>query len=399
MPPTVRSKTVTSVRSAPLLVPAGPPPAPPLRACVISADARPNARLVWEAIEERVGSPAGPVSWNWTDAWLNHYGDAVAHQFVVAERHGEPHGIALVTTGVGGGGRAPPPPPGPPARRPRVRGRLRPRTLHLGTAGEPYGTGVFVEGNRLVALPRTRDEFARLLAEHLAADPRWDRLLLDGMPPDDAAALLRRFPRANVTTEECPVADLTGDADILDRLSSSRRKRIKATLKAFGPLQLEWAEDAPTARAFLDELIDLHTASWQRRGEPGAFAAPRFAAFHREAVQRMVPKGEAAIVRITRDDETVGVLYGLIAGRRLLFYQGGLRDYEDNRLRAGQASHVLFMRACQAHGLAEYDFLAPPARYKLELATDARTLVWAEVDRTRWRTRLSQAGRRVRPEG
>jgi CelD/BcsL family acetyltransferase involved in cellulose biosynthesis len=56
----------------------------------------------------------------------------------------------------------------------------------------------------------------------------------------------------------------------------------------------------------------------------------------------------------------------------------------------------MFMRACRERGLTAYDFLAPAARYKLELATDTTTLAWAEVDRTRWRTRASHGARRVR---
>jgi CelD/BcsL family acetyltransferase involved in cellulose biosynthesis len=303
----------------------------------------------------------------------------VDHRFAVAERDGEVCGVALLSTG--------------------ARSRLRPRTLHLGTAGEPRGTGVFVEGNGLVARPADRAAFAALLAEEIDADPGWDRLLLDGVPPDDAERVLERWPHARVRVEHCPVADLTAGDDVLAALSASRRRRLRATLRAFGELTLEWATGGAEAVAFLDELIDLHRRQWLSRGQPGAFATPRFTAFHRDAVRRMVPEGNAAVVRVRRGDETVGCLYGLIAGTRLLFYQGGLRSYDDNRLRAGQASHVLFMRACRERGLTTYDFLAPAARYKLELATDTETLAWAEVDRTRWRTRASSGARRLRRVG
>lgn len=318
------------------------------------------------------------MSWAWTDSWLAHYGDVVGHRFVVAERDGEPRGIALLSSG--------------------ARSPLRPRTLHLGTAGEPRGTGVFVEGNRLLAVPEERAAFAGLVADAIEADSGWDRLMLDGVPPEDAEPLLERWPQATVRYDHCPVTDLTGD-DVLAALSSSRRRRLRATLRAFGPLTLDWASDATEASAILEELIDLHQRHWQARGEPGAFASPRFAAFHRDAIRRLVPQGNAAIVRVRRGSETVGCLYGLVAGTRLLFYQGGLRSYDDNRLRSGQASHLLFMEACRERGLTTYDFLAPATRYKLELATDTATLAWAEVDRTRWRTRASQGARRLRRGG
>jgi CelD/BcsL family acetyltransferase involved in cellulose biosynthesis len=362
-------------------VPATPPHAPAtltsaLRLHLLPRHDHRGARRAWRALETAIGAPLGPVSWAWTDAWLTHYGDVVEHRFAVAERDGEVCGVALLTAG--------------------ARSRLRPRTVHLGTAGEPRGTGVFVEGNRLVARPADRAAFAALLAEAIDADPNWDRLMLDGVPPDDADELLRRWPQARVRVEHCPVTDLTTGDDVLAALSSSRRRRLRATLRAFGDLTLEWAANGAAAVAFLDELIELHQRQWRDRGQPGAFAAPRFAAFHRDVVHRLVPEDNAAVVRVRRGTETVGCLYGLISGSTLLFYQGGLRSYDDNRLRAGQACHLMFMRACRERGLTAYDFLAPAARYKLELATDTTTLVWAEVDRTRWRTRASHGARRVR---
>lgn len=349
---------------------------PPLRLRTLSRHEYHEAGRAWRAIEAGIGMPLGMASWAWTDTWLAHYGDLVNHRFVLAERAGAPRAIALLTCG--------------------ARSPLRPRTRHVGTAGEPRGAGVFVEDNQLVALPEERDAFGELLAAEIAADAGWDRLRLDGVPPEDAARLLQRWPDAHVELEECPITDLSGDGDVLERLSGSRRRRIRATLRAFGPLELEWATDAAQAVDFLDELIALHQQDWQSRGEQGAFAAERFTAFHRAVVQRLVPVGGAAVVRVRRDRETVACLYGVVSGSRMLFYQSGLRSYEDNRLRAGQAGHVLFMRACQQRGLTEYDFLAPAARYKLELSTGVTTLAWVEIDRQRWRTRLSLAARRLR---
>jgi CelD/BcsL family acetyltransferase involved in cellulose biosynthesis len=362
-------------------VPATPSPtltglASALRLRLLTQHERREAGRVWRALESRLGLPLGPASWAWTDSWLTHYGDVVGHRFAIAERGGEPRGIALLCTG--------------------SRRALRPRRLHLGTAGEPHGTGVFVEANRLVAVPEDRDAFAALLADAIDADRGWDRLCLDGVPPEDAEPLVARWPEARVQVEHCPVTDLTGGSDVLDALSSSRRRRLRATLRAFGPLELEWATDGDEAQALLNELIELHQRHWRARGERGAFSAPRFAAFHRDVVGRLVPSGGAAVVRVRRGSETVGCLYGLIAGTRLLFYQGGLRSYDDNRMRAGQASHLLFMRACRERGLTAYDFLAPATRYKLELATDTSPLVWAEIDRRRWRTGGSRVVRRLR---
>jgi CelD/BcsL family acetyltransferase involved in cellulose biosynthesis len=167
-------------------------------------------------------------------------------------------------------------------------------------------------------------------------------------------------------------------------------------LKAFGELECDWADGTEEGQAILDELIDLHQRRWTDTGSPGAFASARVVAFHRALVERLLPQGRAALVRVRRGTETVGCLYGLIDDDRLLFYQSGLRSYEDNKLRAGVAGHVCFMRACRERGLAVYDFLAPAVRYKQDLSGRADRLVWAEIERRTWRTGLRQLARRLR---
>jgi CelD/BcsL family acetyltransferase involved in cellulose biosynthesis len=363
--------TLASVPEAPL---AGDPSELEVR--VLPATSRAQAAAIWSGAAAAGWGATGFASWTWTQTWLERFGDIVDHRFVVATRDGEPRAIALVTAGAGRG--------------------WRPRTAHVGTAGEPRGSGVFVERNHIVADPRDRTAFLGLLGEELDRDPRWDRLLLDGLDPDDARALAARWPGAAVTTEECPITDLPLSGDVLDGLTSSRRRRARATLRAFGDLDVEWAQDADQARDIFAELIALHQSHWTARGAAGAFSDERFTAFHRDYVQAAVPAGEAALVRVRRGDETVGCLYGLIDDRRLRFYQGGLRGYDDNRLRSGLAAHVCFMRACAARGITQYDFLAPATRYKLELATRTEDLAWIEVERGGWRTRASRIARRVR---
>jgi CelD/BcsL family acetyltransferase involved in cellulose biosynthesis len=347
---------------------------------VLPGTALAEAQAHWTALERALGgAPALSCSWAWTETWLQHYADVVEPRFLVGEADGEPRAIALVTRAPGG--------------------PLRPRTLHLGTAGEPRGSSVFVERNRLLVAPAERAAFATALMDALAAEGGWDRLRLDGLHPEDAAALLAGAGSglpATIEEQECPVADLRAGDDVLDALSSSRRQRIRRTLKAFGALEVDWARDAEEAQAILDELIALHQERWREAGAPGAFASERFTAFHRALVARLAVEQRAALVRVRRGEEVVGCLYGLVEGERLLFYQSGLRRYEDNRLRAGVAAHVCFMRACRDRGLGLYDFLAPATRYKQELASGSERLAWAELARPSWRMQLSSAARRVR---
>jgi len=343
---------------------------------VLAGAERDAARDRWTALEQAVERPALSCSWAWTETWLAHYGDVVPHRFLLGSADGEPRGIALLT-------QAP--------RRP-----LRPRTLHLGTAGEPPGSSVYVERNALLTAADDRPAFATALLDHLLAEGGWDRMRFDGMRAEDADALLQG--RAGVTREqqESPVADLTAGDDVVDALSSSRRQRVRRALRGFGDVDAEWAETPEQARAILDELIALHQARWTAEGAPGAFASDRFTAFHRALVERLLPEGRVALLRVHRGGQVVGCLYGLVEDGRLLFYQSGLRRYEDNRLKTGVVAHVAFMRACRDRGLTVYDFLAPAVRYKEELSTRAERLVWAELARPGWRNRLSSAARNVR---
>lgn len=358
-----------------------------MRIATLGAEQRARAGEIWRALEEQLPAARLTISWLWTETWLEHYGDVVSHRFLVGEPEGggEPAGIALVCDGV-----------------PLAPARLRPRTLHLGTAGEPYGETAWVERNGLLAEPGEGAAFAAALLGELR-EGSWDRLQLDGFQPDDLALLTAAEPGFEVETLETPIADLTGGFDddgVLAALSSSARRRARQTLRAFGELECEWAADVPRALELLDELAVLHQERRTAAGDRGAFASARFTAFHRALIERLGPE-RAMLVRVRRAQggETVGCLYGHVEGDRLLFYQSGLRHYEDNKLRAGVAVHALAMRACAQRGIATYDFLAPPDRYKTEMATGAEALAWARLERRTPRTLLANAQRAVRRRG
>lgn len=343
---------------------------------VLDATQRAEIAPVWSALEAKIAGSGLVCSWDWTRTWLDHYADVVPHRFVIGERDDTPCGVALIA-------------------KLASLGRLRPPTIALGTTGEPAGSSVFVERNRLLVGPADRAAFAASLMAQLDRDRRWQRLRLDGMVPEDAGVLLDGRTRVRMRTEECPVADLRhGDGDdVLESLPTSKRRRVRQALRYLGTLDTHWAESAAEADAMLDELIALHTARWLAEAQPGAFASTRFTAFHRELIARLHPSGRAALFRVRRDGETIGCLYGLIEDDRMLFYQGGLQRFEDNRLRVGIAAHALFMQACRDRGLSRYDFLAPTARYKSDLSTSSEELVWAEIERPGARMRLTRLAR------
>jgi CelD/BcsL family acetyltransferase involved in cellulose biosynthesis len=339
------------------------------------------AAALWRGLEARAGSVALSCSWDWTATWLRHYGDVVPHRFAVGRRAGEVCGIALVTESTSGG-RAP----------------LRPRRVHIGTAGEPPGEGIYVECNRLLAAPGADVGFAAALMRALVAERAWDELALDGFDADQADALIGAEPRFHVRREPSPIVDLRlarGSEDALELLRKSVRQRVRRALRGLGDVSTEWAQGEEAALQVLDELVELHQRRWQAAGQPGAFAAARVRDFHRDLVRTLLPRESAMLFRASCDAGTIGCLYGFLDRGRLLFYQSGFGEFEDPRLKPGLVSHALCLQACLDRGIDEYDFLAGDSRYKRELANGERTLVWAVAARPTPRVALARARRKA----
>jgi len=349
-----------------------------LRLTLVDAGRRDDAAAAWNDLEQ-AARPGLAVTWDWTGTWLEHYGDVVPHSFAIAWRHGRPRGAALITRGV--------------ARR---RGRIPLRTLHLGTSGEAPGDGVFVEYNRLLAAPGDHAAFASALLAHLRTRTSWDELALDGFAPDDAQVLLRADPslvprREVVHAVDLAAAATAGDGDVVRGLAAGVQRRLRRGVRGLADPQTEWATDADHALDVLAELSWLHTRRWNAAGQRGAFTSPRFAAFHRALVPRLVARDTAILFRLRDRGRTLACLYCLVDRGRVLSYQSGVAQLSDNKVRPGLLAHALCMRACHERGLAEYDFLAGDGRYKRELATVTRELVWVAARRRTARTLLSGA--------
>ena len=346
------------------------------------------AERIWSALEEQLGRAAPTTSWSWTDAWLSAYGDLVPHRFAVAEFAGEPCGVVLVTKGVG-----------------RRHGPFPVRTVHLGTAGEPPGEGVYVEYNRVLVDPQHRAAFATALVQDLRRDSSWHELHLDGFAPEDAEPFLATEPALEARRVPSPCTTLRGalvpEGDVVAALRPSTRRKVRRSAEVLPDLAVEWAETPAAADDVLSELMVLHQRRWTAAGQPGAFSAPRFVAFHRDLVARLLPSARVLLLRVSSGGRTVGCLYHLVEGDRVLFYQSGFAQYDDKRVTPGFVTFALCMQACAERGFVEYDFLAGASRYKRELSNTTRELVWATEQRPalRWSLARGAGALRARARG
>lgn len=347
-----------------------------------------EAEPIWRALESAIGTVPTARSWTWASCWVRHYGDLLPTSVAVVEsRDGRPEGIVLLPRGR------------------RRHGPIAIRSLWLGTANLPVGAEVCAE----LAGPLARSGQERAVVDALLAHARaqrgWDELRAEGLAERDAALLCAAWDgrRARITREASPFCDLSAiepDGDVASALpSSGARRRARSSLRAMerrGPLHATWATDPAAAVEIFEELIVLHQRRWVADGEPGVFGHPRFAAFHRDLLPRLVEEGRAALFRASVGDETIGCLYHHLDGDRLLFYQSGLASFEDNRLRSGIVTHLLSMEQARRHGLRLYDFLAGDARYKRDLSNGSDTSVKVALRRRRARLAAYDVARGLR---
>jgi len=334
-----------------------------MRVRLLAPDGIATVEPIWRELEERVGAGRLAVSWTWTSAWLTHYADTVRHRFAVVERRGEPVAAALLVVSR----------PGP---------RVSPvRRLHLGTAGEPAGHTVFVEYNDLLCDIADLGPVATSLLGAIRAMRGWDELHLDGFRPEPADALRAAAPLA-VREDRSWTMRLSGESSVLDGLSGSTRRLVRQARESLQPGEPEVADGVDAAAGMLDELAELHQRRWNSVGEPGVFASPRISGFLSSVVRAWLPEGRARLFRLRGPEGTLGCVLGFVENGRLLYYQGGFRQFADNRKRAGLLCHVMFAEQCRQRGMREYELLAGDAGYKRQLSGgESNPLVWARYRR------------------
>lgn len=320
----------------------------------------------WRALEERAGAFPFFRSWTWLGCLAEErFPDPVV---VRATARGSTVGLALFNR--------------------------RGPTLHLGETGEAGRDAVYVEHNApLVAADAPPGLAGRMLAA------AWDLagaryMVLSGVPEGLVAAA-----GGLVLSERCqpaPFVDLAAltaaGTDFLASRSRNTRAQLRRSMRHFegrwGELRLSRPSGADEASAWLEEMIALHAASWERRGQPGAFAGGFMRRFHAALVAEAATRGELDLLRLTAGEETLGLLYGFRHRGVVYAYQGGFRSFAgEPEARPGLVAHALAIEEARAAGLARYDFLAGDARYKRSLATGEVVLAWTRL------ARCSLAGR------
>jgi CelD/BcsL family acetyltransferase involved in cellulose biosynthesis len=257
----------------------------------------------------------------------------------------------------------------------------------LGESGRADLDSVFVEHSGLLVADGWRSPgfIAACLRVCLAGVVPGRLVVLSGVDALHAAAAREAgavWPRMERAAPSLDLAALrAAGGDYLAGRSANTRQQLRRSARAyaaFGPLAARRAATVAEAHDFLDRLAVLHQATWRARGRPGAFAAPAFAAFHHELIARAFPQGGIDLLRVAAGDAVLGYLYNIRSRDRVCAYQSGF-DYEaaGPACKPGLTCHHVAIEMYRADpGVAVYDFLAGPDRYKTSLADGAETLHW-----------------------
>jgi CelD/BcsL family acetyltransferase involved in cellulose biosynthesis len=172
----------------------------------------------------------------------------------------------------------------------------------------------------------------------------------------------------------------------LEALPGTRRAMIRRSLRAFerwagAPAELDVVRREADLDRAKSELVHLHRARWAAAGRHGAFASPRFRAFHDEVMPALFAEGALELLFLRAHGEAVAAAYNLVWRNRVSFYQSGRAPTLPSELSPGIVLHALGMQRAIAMGRLEYDFLPGLARYKVELSLASRPVLALHAER------------------
>ncbi|HEY2882194.1 MAG TPA: GNAT family N-acetyltransferase [Pirellulales bacterium] len=220
-------------------------------------------------------------------------------------------------------------------------------------------------------------------------DDRWDRLEFVGPDAADAVfnCFLAQLQNVGNLVHFCPAMNTwrlelppTWD-ELLSRLSKQHRNRLRRADRIYfqsGQIQIRRSIAPDDCAVFFDILLDLHQRRWRHKGLPGAFASPRFSAFHREISARWAAHGLATLSWLEMDDKPLAVEYRLHGDGVMYAYQSGM-DTQRLELRPGELANMVAVRSAIEQKQHHYDFLRGDEEYKSRWRAEPRPMLAVRV--------------------
>jgi CelD/BcsL family acetyltransferase involved in cellulose biosynthesis len=229
----------------------------------------------------------------------------------------------------------------------------------------------------VIAAVERSQAVAAAFAEHLldeSNDSTWDLVDFDAIDEDDAPTAqlfdelaARRCGIVQYAGPRCWTIDLPGDwEEFLSLQSKSHRKQLRQAERRVldsDRAAFHAVTDAAHFDAAWDTLIDLHQRRRISLGEPGCFASPDWASFHRAVAARLLDEGALRLSTLTLDGAPIAAEYHLAGARTTFAYQGGV-DPARLEEEPGRLSTIRAIQQAIAEGHARFDFLRGDEPYK-----------------------------------
>jgi CelD/BcsL family acetyltransferase involved in cellulose biosynthesis len=332
-------------------------PAAPRVECVDDASRFGALRAEWNDLLRRSTADGPFLTWEWLNAWWNHFGAGSALRIVTVRDHGELIAIA-------------------PLHQPKPAMPWWPHLEFLGTgeAGSDYLDVIAASGHEADAITALT-QFAR---------SRRTALRLTHLPALSVAETLARqlshegWAAASAPDGVCPFIRLAGHTwdSYLATIGSAHRANVRRRLRGLEKhfdMRFELVTSEPTRAEALAALERFHQRRYTAAGGSTAFSSATLRAFHDEVTRRGIDRGWMRLYILRLDGVAAAVMYGFAYNRRFYFYQHGF-DEQFQQHSAGLALMALTIRAAIDEGLQEFDFLWGEEAYKSLWSHDARQL-------------------------
>ena len=350
-----------------------------------------QAGRLWTSLQTR-SQHSFFTSWGWIGCWLSQLPVAIRPHLLVAESQSEVVGLGFV------------------GRQRIRRGKIiSSNALFLHETGELVYDSLTIEHNGFLVERGLEEPVHRAIINFLCDEcPAWDELFLPGIDVESPLAQVIQEQRPDarfriVKQRPCYMIDLvkleSSGKDFCSSLGSSTRASVRKSMRLYeerGPLTMITARDVDEAICFFDELQALHCASWETRGDSGAFSHTWLDGFHRRLIETRFSYGEIQLLQFKAGTQTIGCLYNFVLDGHVAFYQSGFQYEENAKLKPGLVCHTLAIDFNREQGAHTYDLLAGDSQYKRSLGQEMLSAQWGVLQRKRIQFRIEDLLRSAR---
>jgi CelD/BcsL family acetyltransferase involved in cellulose biosynthesis len=332
-----------------------------------SQEAFHSQREQWNELVEQSSSCTFFMSWEWLDTWLSVYGDVVGRIIIilVREQDGGLVGavpLYLVKEGKGSGA------------------CLSGRQLRFIGSGEDEWEEVASEYLDILSLPDREDQVCGFLLKEFAGfEFNWSQLNIENVLED--AVFLRKFIPllmesgyhfSKILSGQRYRIGLPGSWQEYEvKLGKSMRRKVRQSRKRVHEMDDNKTEAIKNIESGLSELVALHAERWKKKEEQGAFASPKFIAFHSEFMYRLLKNGGLRLRRTSIGNDLIGILYNIRFGNTESYYQSGFDLKGGSRIRPGIYAHMRAIEISIEEGVKYYDMMkGGDTSYKSEYQTE-----------------------------